>query len=280
MTPDDINAADGDLCGYIMHITRHVALEIYATTKFRNFVPAIKSIEGDLTRLRTVKRSFVMIEEQFLQLSSRSENTRRFLRDLKLWRGTCTEQIDDLTAELNDLRYKEESKIRELQLQESKRSIEEAISVKRLSMLATIFLPLSFTSSVFGMNVVQLGTGKVQIWIFIVVAVSITLSTFVVFTVIQALHRATLGIIRFRRQWKELYVSPNPPVLGLLWLFWFLLLHSSPESHRLFIQVGKKDAPKGAEDDLKPALTWFPSFWAGKAVFLKPFGRTKVARYG
>jgi hypothetical protein len=110
------------------------------------------------------------------------------------------------------------------------------------------------------MNVVQLGTGTAQIWIFIVVAVSITTSTFVVFTVVQAFHRATLGIIRFRRQWKQEHSILALPAMTLFWVFWFLLLHSSPEWHRLFIEAGKEDMPRYVEDNLKSALRWFPSF--------------------
>lgn len=50
-----------------------------------------------------------------------------------------------------------------------------------LSIIATIYAPLSFMSSVFGMNVSELIPGSpVTIWIFVVVALSLSALTFLV----------------------------------------------------------------------------------------------------
>lgn len=56
-------------------------------------------------------------------------------------------------------------------IRESNRSIEEAISVKRLTQLAFIFVPLGFVTSLFGMNVQQLSGNGVELWVFLVTAV-------------------------------------------------------------------------------------------------------------
>lgn len=70
------------------------------------------------------------------------------------------EMVDDYTA-LSREANETKSHIRDLTnrhvsfwaLRGSKRSIEEAASVKRLSQPAYIFLPLTFTSSLFSINI-------------------------------------------------------------------------------------------------------------------------------
>ncbi len=55
-----------------------------------------------------------------------------------------------------------------LQVRESKEQIKEAKSVTNLTRLAFVFIPLSYTASVFGVNVKQFGQGDVPIWVFFV----------------------------------------------------------------------------------------------------------------
>lgn len=65
-------------------------------------------------------------------------------------------------------------------IRESRKSIEEAASVKRLTRLAFVFIPLSYTSSLFGMNIKEINGGIPGLWIFIIVSVSISLVTLLV----------------------------------------------------------------------------------------------------
>ncbi|ODH38383.1 hypothetical protein ACO22_02382 [Paracoccidioides brasiliensis] len=53
-------------------------------------------------------------------------------------------------------------------LEESKRSVQQNESLKRLTKLAFIFVPLTFVTSVFGMNLNLLGTGKAHVWMVVV----------------------------------------------------------------------------------------------------------------
>lgn len=62
-------------------------------------------------------------------------------------------------------------------IRDSNRSIEEAESLKRLTQLAFIFVPLSFVTSFFGMNVQELSGDEVKLWIFLVTAVCMGCST-------------------------------------------------------------------------------------------------------
>lgn len=51
-----------------------------------------------------------------------------------------------------------------LALEESRRSIQQSISTKRLSQLAYIFLPLNLSTSIFGMNVIELQNTQLRIF--------------------------------------------------------------------------------------------------------------------
>jgi Mg2+ and Co2+ transporter CorA len=82
-------------------------------------------------------------------------------------------------------------------IEESRRAIEQSTRVKRLTLLATLFIPLSFSSSLLGMNIDLLGQNSVKFWWFFVLCVPITLCASMVYLWdIQFLRR---GWVRF---WK------------------------------------------------------------------------------
>lgn len=56
---------------------------------------------------------------------------------------------------------------------ESREAIDQAKRMGKLTFLAFIFVPLSFTTSFFGMNVKELDAKKVSIWMWLVVSVPI-----------------------------------------------------------------------------------------------------------
>ncbi|KAL8823167.1 MAG: hypothetical protein Q9191_006110 [Dirinaria sp. TL-2023a] len=58
-------------------------------------------------------------------------------------------------------------------LEESKKAMHQAKRLNRLSLLAFFFLPLSFATSVFGMNFKQFGQGDLSVWIFPLVLIPI-----------------------------------------------------------------------------------------------------------
>ncbi|KAL8675631.1 MAG: hypothetical protein Q9224_007455, partial [Gallowayella concinna] len=61
---------------------------------------------------------------------------------------------------------------------ESQKAIEQSERLKKLSLLATFFIPLSFTSSLFGMNFKVFGQGDLSIWLYAAVALPITIIPF------------------------------------------------------------------------------------------------------
>ena len=65
---------------------------------------------------------------------------------------------------------------------ESRRAIEQSERVKKLTLMATYFIPLTFTSSLFGMNFDVLGQSDVPVWWFLVLGVPLTIITYILGT--------------------------------------------------------------------------------------------------
>jgi Mg2+ and Co2+ transporter CorA len=56
---------------------------------------------------------------------------------------------------------------------EAKRGVEHSRRVFKFTLLASFYVPLSFTTSFFGMNFTQLGTGQLSIWVWAAVSLPI-----------------------------------------------------------------------------------------------------------
>ncbi|KAH7381096.1 hypothetical protein BKA64DRAFT_764999 [Cadophora sp. MPI-SDFR-AT-0126] len=86
-----------------------------------------------------------------------------------------------------------QKRLTEMSIEESSRSVQEAISVKRPTQLALVFIPLSFVSSVFGMNLNELTGVGPHIWVFVTTAICL-LATVLLFVPITN---------RLRENWKR-----------------------------------------------------------------------------
>lgn len=60
-------------------------------------------------------------------------------------------------------------------IEESGKAVEQSRRLKKLTILATLFIPLTFSTSLFGMNVDLLEQGSVRFWWFIILCIPITL---------------------------------------------------------------------------------------------------------
>jgi len=69
----------------------------------------------------------------------------------------------------------------DMNLAESRRAIAQAGGVKRLTFIAFVYIPLSFTTSFFGMNIRQLGSGVTPIWVWVASSVFVLMLTVMVF---------------------------------------------------------------------------------------------------
>jgi Mg2+ and Co2+ transporter CorA len=64
-------------------------------------------------------------------------------------------------------------------IEESRKAIKQSERVKKLTILATLFIPLNFSSSLFGMNVDLLQQNAVRFWWFFVLCAPITLFAYI-----------------------------------------------------------------------------------------------------
>ena len=79
---------------------------------------------------------------------------------------------------------------------ESKRAITQAIEVTKLTRLAFLYIPLSFTTSFFGMNLKPIAGGSHPMWLWLVVSVPIlAISVFALLYDISALCTRTADLI-------------------------------------------------------------------------------------
>ncbi len=89
-------------------------------------------------------------------------------------------------------------------IDESRRAIEQSARVKKLTILATFFIPLGFCSSLFGMNIDILGQGRVEFWWFLVVCVPITLLAYVFYLwESQAVMKLTLRMFNIAAEKRD-----------------------------------------------------------------------------
>jgi hypothetical protein len=64
-------------------------------------------------------------------------------------------------------------------IEESRKAIDQSERLKKLTLLATLFIPLSFCSSLLGMNIDLLGQNAVKFWWFFVLCIPITLFSYI-----------------------------------------------------------------------------------------------------
>ena len=130
-------------------------------------------------------------------------------------------------------------------LKESKKSIQQADSVRRITQLAFIFVPLTFVTSVFGMNLESFGTGNIKTWLFLAVASATSLTVFAM--LIISSHFRQWYSKRFKSLRVILALSESLRVILALskylpreafWLSIFCLYHRPKTQGQLFVDLG------------------------------------------
>lgn len=121
-------------------------------------------------------------------------------------------------------------------LKESKQSIRLADSVRRLSILAFIFLPLSFSSSLFGMNVRELSNTPLRA--FVATAVTMTIVSILLWRAFGAVSRSTLSrrvlLLWIRTLWRFAHRSPWHAVA----LAFFVIFHNPDDATEVLRDLG------------------------------------------
>ena len=180
-----------------------------------------------------------------------------------------SELLRDYEELLNDVKQREidfkdvlNHKVSLLALKESKESIRQTEIVSRLSQLAFVFIPLTFVTSCFGMNLTVLGSGNGEIWVFCVISAALTVTILlisvyswrvahrcsrflekntrpvrVLFRLVKYLPAETMWIVVFMREWDATITSYRTEQ-KTIWIF----LSMNPASILSSMTFGKQKA--------------------------------------
>lgn len=138
--------------------------------------------------------------------------------------------IETLLAQLDQrivsLRRRTESSDKSLlttmSLVESKRGIAEAESVTKLTELAFFFIPLTFSASIFSMQVKELNASVTPISAFVILAVCITLVSYAVRLAVRSTWRVRIWKRMQAAIREDAHLPPNatiPATSFILWVF-------------------------------------------------------------
>ena len=115
----------------------------------------------------TIKRrghhSWPRVSHEDLRAKSESA-AEALLKDFDYLHGWCVALIERCSTGTNII-------LNNAMLLESKETKKQAEELRKLTFVAFFYIPLSFTTSFFGMNFRQLGQGTLPVWIWFVVAV-------------------------------------------------------------------------------------------------------------
>lgn len=120
----------------------------------------IQSVKSTLQTLRRPMMSGASAEENTSEaMQNVSEDSTHLLEKAQTLAARCIEGINTIVSTT--------------QLKESREEIKQAEGLRRLTLLAIFFLPLSFTTPFFGMNLVELGSGTLSLWVVFVMLVPV-----------------------------------------------------------------------------------------------------------
>lgn len=175
LSPEAIESANANPMEYILPYARLLALQ--ASSQMKDIGNRIQ--ESDAGRVEDMSATWKSLKELREGLTVSILSLRRHSSPS----STYSELLGDYEELLNDVKQREidlkdvlNHKVGLLALKESKESIRQAETVSRLSRLAFVFIPLSFVTSCFGMNLTVLGSGNGKIWVFCVISAALTVT--------------------------------------------------------------------------------------------------------
>lgn len=130
----------------------------------------------------------------------------------------CTTRIAHL-KQRTERTYK--SLMANMSIVESKRGIAEAESVTKLTELAFFFIPLTFSASIFSMQVKELSKAEVSLWAFFVLAITITTCSYALRLIIRSRWVIKRRENLFERIREKFNMQPGDPIPTMIFLAWF-----------------------------------------------------------
>ncbi|KAI4694342.1 hypothetical protein J4E81_006559 [Alternaria sp. BMP 2799] len=200
MLDDHVIAGQDPLYALAPILLFAAASEIQLLSTLQKWYDIIASTKWDRKYSTEHLEPLIMHKHLLDDHASRHEEVLRFVSSPKLarWAVNLTQDQTNVAQEAKDavkadyeflrlrcrqlsLHYQEAISIlvSAISLAESQKQITLATQVTKLTILATVFLPLSHCTSIFGMNFVELE--QLNVWIWVVVTVSVRLATFTVY---------------------------------------------------------------------------------------------------
>jgi hypothetical protein len=159
---------------------------MYDAIKLYEYSTSVDNIRQELDKLNTDMRSLQRWRRRSMSSMYKIKAVSRFLERETLSEVDTTSLKKDyeyIAGLLGDFGSRLEGMLPVVtslvQIVDSRRSLEETANVSRLTVMALIFVPLTYVSNLFSMSD-QLGPGGPLFWIYFVVAVPTTVAVFLV----------------------------------------------------------------------------------------------------
>ena len=177
------------------------------------FGTELQQLEDNLRRLAAFISSFEAPHDD------RTENSNKRISPVDTLLGDCVSQINSLHQRTT---RSHKSLMANMSIVESKRGIAEAESVTKLTELAFFFIPLTFSASIFSMQVKELDASRVSIAAFFTLAIIITFASYALRLLIRS--ESFIGfrrkLLRDIRQDASLTSSSSIPTMTFLAWIW------------------------------------------------------------
>ena len=184
---------------------RSIIHDIDSFATIRNRVSASGILAGENAHLLLYNfRSRLMVKQHILrQAIGRLSGVVGFQQSCPIYNRATSTKWDEINGNLDYIinwidrmvRRREtelNTVLAKTQLEESRKAIKQGDTVKHLTTLAFLYIPVSCVASIFGMNVAELDPGP-PVWMFVVAATCITILTIVV-----SLQRSRTAAVRLK----------------------------------------------------------------------------------
>ena len=242
MSPSAIKAANESpsdfFCPWIAGIHRYIAERLMTSeralgplTRAKDFdEESLEQITLDIEFFNSTLRQNIANLKNYLEVHplARTAAMLATLRDLESLQSVVEGHQKRAYVLMNRL-------VSTLALRESRRSIEQSRSTKHLTQLAYIFLPLSLSTSAFGMNIVELQ--NIPLWVFFATAGVSLVSSLILWLAfgwvskpgnLIGIWKASIVIVKF------VCVTPSHGMTLIL----FALCHSPSMTRMLLFHLG------------------------------------------
>lgn len=195
----------------LSEIGRHMLNDTFIQHRLVHWRHLLQKFDTELNRLENSLRGF----SRFIT-SSRSGS--RDFASIKARTMQCTTEIAHLKQRTERTN---KSLMANMSIIESKRAIAEAESITKLTELAFFFIPLTFSASIFGMQVKELNSTEVSLRAFFVLAIAITTSSYALRLIIRSKRVIRRRQNLFKRIREDYHLQPGDPIPTTTFFAWF-----------------------------------------------------------